>query len=200
LCQQHSHVKQWFVLSRIPRLNILIEAYILINAEKFRYKLCFIVKKRFYGSRLHYIVKYSMNKLGNVQSVTSLAHLLSFSKKKNPKDLERKSMEHKTCFTFLYWPVWYFYSLTNTGSLFYLTTEIPFLYLVSYTQHAQRNECLYVTDCNQTWNDLKNFNKNSSTPNLIFFDSYSFVTCKKTDDKPNGAFSSLLVANTPNWE
>jgi len=32
-------------------------------------------------------------------------------------------MGHKTYFTFLYWPIHYFYSLKNTGSLFYLTTK-----------------------------------------------------------------------------
>ena len=103
-----------------------MEAYTLIHAGKFRYKLCFFfVKNKFYGSRLYYVVKYSMNKLGNIHSVTNLAHLFPFiqKKKKPPKDLERKSMGHKTYFTFLYWPICYFHSLKNKGSLFYLTTK-----------------------------------------------------------------------------
>jgi hypothetical protein len=87
-----------------------MEAYTLIRAGKFRYKLCFFfVKNRFYGSRLYYVVKYNMNKLGNIHSITNLAHLFPIIKK-NLKDLERKSMGHKTYFTFPYWPIHCFYS------------------------------------------------------------------------------------------
>jgi hypothetical protein len=76
-------VKQLFVLSRIPRLNILMEEYTLINAGKFRYKLCFSAQDIFHGSRLYYVVTYNMNKSGNVHSVTTLAHLLCFDYLKN---------------------------------------------------------------------------------------------------------------------
>jgi len=144
LCKQHSHIQQLFVLSRIPRLNILMEAYTLIQAGKFRCKLCFfsfLVKNRFYGSRLYYVVKYSMNKLGNIHSVMNLAHLFPFIKKKNPKDLERVWGIKHISLSFI--SPYVISTLRQIqGHYFIWQLKMSFLYLVSYTQHGHRNECL----------------------------------------------------------
>jgi hypothetical protein len=108
-------------------------------------------------------------------------------------------MGHKTYFTFLYWPVHKFYSLTNTGSLFYLTTKYTLpVFGELYTQLAQRNECHYVTIIKIGM--ISKILIKLSNIKLNLFSSYSYVTCKKTDGKANGAFSSLSVVNTPNWE
>lgn len=137
MCKQHSYVKPLFVLSRIPRLNILMEAYTLINAGKFRFKLCFSVKNRFYGSWLYYVVKYSMNKLGNVHSVMTLAHV-PFWLSKKPKDMEKSVWGIKHISLFFIGPYINSTLWQIQGHYFIWQLNILFLYLVSYIPNLHR--------------------------------------------------------------
>lgn len=127
----------------------------------------FLVKNRFHGSRLYYVVKYSMNKLGNIHSVTNLVHLFPLTKKKTLKIWKERVWGTKHISLFFIGP----YIISTLWQIqdhyFIWQLKIPFLYLVSYTQQGQRNECLYVTGCNPNWNDSKNFNNNSPISNWI---------------------------------
>ena len=136
MCIHHSHWKELFVLLRIPRLLILMEAYTLICAGKFRFKLWFFfVKNRFYGSRLYYVVKYCMNKLGNIHSITTLAHLfpLIYIKKKSLKIWKERVWGTKHISLFFIGPYIISTLWKIQGHYFIWQLKIPFLYLVSYT-------------------------------------------------------------------
>jgi len=138
----------------------------MLESLDINYVFFFSVKNRFYGNRLYYVVKYSMNKLGNIHSKTNLAHLFPLIKK-NLNIWKERVWGTKHISLFFIGPYIISTLWQIQGHYFIWQLKIPFLYMVSYTQHGQRNECLYVTDCNPNWNDLKNFNNNSPLSNWI---------------------------------
>ena len=129
----------------------------------------FLWRTDFTAVELYYVVKYSTNKLGNIHSITNLAHLFPhIKKKKNLKIWKERVWGTKNISLFFIGPYIISTLWQIQGHYFISQLKLPFLYLVSYTQHGQRNECLYATDCNPNWNDLNNFNNNSPISNWIY--------------------------------
>ena len=78
-------------------------------------------------------------------------------------------MGHKTYFIFLYWSVCNIL-LSDKYRVIIVSENYKYTscsWWATPKMHREMHVSLYVTDCNQNWNDLKNFNKNSPMSNWI---------------------------------
>lgn len=104
-----------------------------------------------------------MKKLGNVHSVTTVAHLLWFDYLENLKIYKESVWSIKTYLTFLYWFV-YTILLSDKYRVLILSDNYKYtscIWSATPKRHREVNGSLYVKcqlllpDSNQNWNDLK---------------------------------------------
>ena len=142
-----------------------------------------------------------MNKLRNIHSVTNLAHLFPFIKKKKNLKIWKESVRGIKHISPLFIGQYVISTLTNTGSLLYLTTKntLPVFGELHPNMHRDMNVS-YVTDCNQNWNDLKNFNNNYPISNRIYSAVINLLHAKRQMAKLVVHSQVFFVVKTPNWE